>query len=62
MLEVQTRDYLMHRFVAVINFSQVSYSGTMDHGPKKACGEIEVGSSKIVELRGFRNIGTVGYA
>jgi hypothetical protein len=40
----------MHRLVAVINFSQVSYSGTMDRGPKKACGEIEAGSLKIMEF------------
>ena len=34
----------------------------MDRGPKKAWGEIEVGSFKIVELKGFRKTGTVGYA
>jgi hypothetical protein len=52
----------MQRLVAVINFSQLSYSGTMDCGPKKAWGGIEVGSFKIVELRGLRRTGTVGYA
>ena len=63
MLEVQTRDvYIMHKLVAVINFCQVSYSSTMDRGPKKAWGEIEVGSFKIVELKDFRKTGTVGYA
>ena len=54
MSEVETRYmYIMHRLVAIISFCQVSYSSTIDRGPKKARGESNVGSFKIVELKGF---------